>query len=116
MNLPWLLISTLSTLLGIASVLTLTCRQRWSAARRLLVTQQCADAADIKDRALAHWTRNTKISVNTVTGAWVSMTLAELANSPVPHRGWNVPISVELHPKDQYVGAVDEDQAKEHRG
>jgi hypothetical protein len=70
-----------------------------------------------RDHMLVTWMQETKITVNTVTGTWVSMTLAELANSSVPHRSWNVPISVELHPRDRYVGGVvDEDQAKEHRG
>ena len=66
-----------------------------------------------RDGALADWTRNTKITVCTVTGTWVSMTLAELARSPVPYRCWNVPTSVEFHPASI---DIDREQAKEHRG
>lgn len=100
--------------LGAAVAAAGTYRQRWQAAARTLKGSTWADTEVLR---LADWATDTKITVNTVTGTWVSMTLAELANSAVPHRSWNVPISVELHPRDRYVGVVvDEGQAKEHRG
>lgn len=67
------------------------------------------------DRALADWTRNTKITVCSVTGTWVSMTFAQLAKSPVPYRSWNVPTSVEIHPRSTDA-RTDQEHAKEHRG
>jgi hypothetical protein len=81
------------------------------------VTGIQAAIADSKTQALAGWARDTKITVCSVTGTWFSMTLAELAASPVPYRCWNVPTSVEFHPASMDVTAyVDQEHAKEHRG
>lgn len=99
--------------LGAAVAAAGTYRQRWQAAARTLRGSTWADTETVR---LADWAADTKITVNTVTGAWVSMTLAEVANSSAPHRSWNVPTSVRLHPAREQWGVIDEDQAKEHRG
>ncbi len=99
-------------LLGAASLAALTYRQRWAAAVRARETDlHTRDSV----RRLAEWAVDTKITVCSVTGTWFSMTLAELSKSPVPYRAWNVPTSVEFHPRSMDVQA-DTEQAKEHRG
>lgn len=116
-------LAILGFLLGCALAAAITYRQRWNALKlapagpgaALMTALGGAPAADTRDRALADWTRDTKITVCSVTGTWVSMTLAELANSSVPYRSWNVPTSVEIHPRSMDA-RTDQDQAKEHRG
>ena len=99
-------------LLGMTFAAALTYRGRWEKAVR---EQQAEPHTADSIRRLAEWTVDTKITVCSVTGVWTSMTLAEMANSPVPYRAWNVPTSVEFHPRSVDVKA-DEEKAKEHRG
>lgn len=102
-------------LLAAALMAALTYRQRLASLQDVRRMENCTSA---EDQALASWTRNTKITVNTVTGTWISLTMRELAASPVQHRAWNVPTSVEIHPRTMNVrrDQDQQDQAKEHRG
>lgn len=81
-----------------------------------IMADRTSDREHHDNASLADWARNTKITVHTVTGTWVSMTLAELAVSPVDFRAWNVPTSVEIHHRERQNLTPDTDQAKEHRG
>lgn len=100
-------------LLGGTCMAALTYRRRLALLEDVRRMENCTRAEDL---ALASWARDTKITVNTVTGTWISMTMRELAASSVQHRAWNVPTSVEIHPRSVDVRRDQADQAKEHRG